>query len=151
VTGREPLEKAELASDVWRTIVDFFWASREQSAQVLQELNITPGHMKTLLLLDPLEPKPMGALAEAMSCDASNVTWLVDRLEERGLVERRMLETDRRVKTVRLTALGAKTKKSLLERLYEPPEALLALDRRDLESLKSSVSKLPVIESALGL
>ena len=57
---------------------------------------------------------------------------------------------DRRVKTVRLTALGAKTKRRLLERLYEPPQALLDLDRQDLESLKISVSKLPVVDSPLG-
>ena len=32
---------------------------------------------------------PMSELAEAMRCDNSNVTGIADRLEDRGLVERR--------------------------------------------------------------
>jgi DNA-binding MarR family transcriptional regulator len=63
----------------------------------------------------------MRALARAWACDASNVTWMVDRLESRGLVERRMLPSDRRVKTVALTPLGASTKAELFTRLNEPP------------------------------
>ena len=46
---------------------------------------------------------------------------MIDRLESRGLVERRMLPTDRRVKTVALTPLGATTKAELFTRLHEPP------------------------------
>ena len=48
----------------------------------------------------------MRALAEAWHCDASNVTWLVDQLESRHLVERQVSTTDRRVKTVVLTDAG---------------------------------------------
>jgi DNA-binding MarR family transcriptional regulator len=68
---------------------------------------------------------------------------MVDRLEQRGLVERRMQPTDRRVKAVVLTELGAKTKRQLLERLDHPPEELLALDRADLEALRAALEKLP--------
>ena len=49
----------------------------------------------------------MSTLADAWKCDASNVTWLVDRLEEHGLAERRPHPTDRRVRTVALTRKGA--------------------------------------------
>ena len=46
--------------------------------------------------------------------------------EERGLVERRPHATDRRVKTVALTGAGIDMKRKLEDRLYEPPDALLA-------------------------
>ena len=72
-----------------------------------------------------------------------NITWMVDRLEEKGLVERRTLPTDRRVKTIALTPLGEKTKAELIERLYEPPEDLIALPREDLEALRHVLRKLP--------
>jgi DNA-binding MarR family transcriptional regulator len=40
----------------------------------------------------------MSQLADEWLCDASNATWIVDRLEERGLAERETTPTDRRVK-----------------------------------------------------
>src|SRR4029453_18040920 len=46
--------------------------------------------------------------AEEWACDASNATWMVDRLEERGLAERRSSPTDRRGKLVGLLARGPK-------------------------------------------
>jgi len=109
---------------------------------VLQELGLTPGHMKALLMLEPGEPRPMGSLAQQFACDASTITWLVDRLEERGLVERGGLPADRRVKTVVLTALGVKTKADLERRLYEPPTELSSVDCRSLEALRDVLTTL---------
>ena len=85
----------------------------------------------------------MGVIADACNCDPSMATWLVDRLEERGLVARAMLLTDRRVKTVVLTTLGIKTKERLFAQMFEPPDELLTLDRRTLESLRRELAKLP--------
>lgn len=52
------------------------------------------------------EPLPMRDLADRLCCDASNVTGIVDRLEARGLVERRTVLGDRRVKHIVLTEAG---------------------------------------------
>lgn len=52
------------------------------------------------------EPLPMRDLADRLCCDASNVTGIVDRLESRGLVERRTAAGDRRVKHIVLTGAG---------------------------------------------
>lgn len=52
------------------------------------------------------QPLPMRELAQRLCCDASNVTGIVDRLEARGLVERRMAPDDRRVKHLVLTDAG---------------------------------------------
>ncbi len=100
------------------------------------------GHVKALLALDPDEPQAMGTLAQNFACDASTMTWLVDRLEEKGLVERRGLKNDRRVKTVALTPEGVKTKEELESRMYEPPEFILDLDRDVLESLHEVLGSL---------
>jgi DNA-binding MarR family transcriptional regulator len=51
-------------------------------------------------------PLPMRELASRLCCDASNVTGIVDRLEARGLVERRVAPGDRRVKHLVLTDAG---------------------------------------------
>jgi DNA-binding MarR family transcriptional regulator len=135
--------KQALAERAWRQMHGFFWMHRDEHLAALRELGLTPGHMKALFVLKLDEPRPMGALAEALSCDASTVTWLVDSLEERGIVERRPLPSDRRVKTVVLTPLGEKTKGELLERLYEPPGVLLELDTKQLEALDRALAVLP--------
>jgi MarR family transcriptional regulator, organic hydroperoxide resistance regulator len=141
-TGLESRQDV-LAGEAWRRLYDFFWQHRDEHLGMLREMRLTPGHMKALFVLDVEEPRPMGALAESLCCDASTVTWLVDSLEERGIVERRPLATDRRVKTVVLTSSGAKTKAELLERIYQPPELLRALAVEDLEALTRVLAKLP--------
>jgi DNA-binding MarR family transcriptional regulator len=138
-----PQTAAELAAEVWRKVFELFWTRQPQLMTMAQEIGLTPGHMKALFELRPELPRSMGALAEALHCDASNATWLVDRLEERGLVERRPLPGDRRVKTVVLTDLGVKTRAHLIERMYEPPEDLLLLDRASLEAMRDALSQLP--------
>ena len=148
-----PASKATIAADVWRDLFSFFWSSGSRNAMVVasQELGVTPGHVKALLELEPGQARPMRALADSLHCDASNATWLVDRLEEQGLVERGSVPTDRRVKTVVLTPLGVKTRDSVIERLHEPPEDLLALDREDLEELRAALAKLPKSEPPFGV
>lgn len=134
--------KKATAAEVWRLLLQSSMTQFERSSGILQQLGLTPGHMKALLMLEPEEPRSMGSLAQQFACDASTITWLVDRLEERGLVERGGLPSDRRVKTVALTPLGAKTKIKLEAKLYEPPPELLDLDVEALEQLQSALGKL---------
>ena len=141
-----PDEPHDLAAEVWQALSGWFMRHRERVHGHLQELGLSFGDMRALLVLDAHNPRPMGALAEAWACDASNATWMVDRLEQRGLVERRMLPSDRRVKAVVLTAAGATTKADLQARLAQPPPDLLALGRADLEALRGALAKLPAGE-----
>jgi len=103
---------------------------------------MTPAHYRALSMLDPDEPRPMKAMADALACDPSMATWLVDRLEERGLVERRTPPNDRRVKTIVLTALGIKTRQTLRDSFWHPPQELVDLDIQTLEALNAALKKL---------
>ena len=132
-----------LTAEVWRRLLGFVMKHHQENFHVLGELGLTPGDMKALFALDRHEPRPMRALAAGWACDASNVTWMVDRLEERGLVERRTSTADRRVKTVVLTAEGEATKATLIERFQRPPDEFRDLSRRDLEGLRALLAQLP--------
>jgi len=134
--------KKAVAAETWRLVLECSMAQVGRASGILHRLGLTPGHMKLLMQLDRDEGRAMGTLAHSFRCDASTMTWLVDRLEERGLVERRMLPTDRRVKAVALTPLGVETKTELAKRLYEPPPELLSLDRDALERLKGALTKI---------
>jgi DNA-binding MarR family transcriptional regulator len=52
------------------------------------------------------EPHGMGALAEELGCDASNITQIVARLEALGLLTRELNPQDRRARLVARTARG---------------------------------------------
>jgi DNA-binding MarR family transcriptional regulator len=143
--ARRPASKQALAAEVWKLMADFAAANFRSNAQtqLMSEIGLTPAHYRALSSLDPDEPRPMRALADTLCCDASMATWLVDRLEERGLVERRTPPSDRRVKTIVLTPLGIRTRQRLRESFYEPPAALLDLDLSALELLRGELLKLP--------
>jgi DNA-binding MarR family transcriptional regulator len=58
------------------------------------------------LLCAAMAPAAVGDLAQALRCDRSNVSHLVDRAAARGLVNRRIGDEDGRVTVVTLTAEG---------------------------------------------
>ena len=93
-------ELDELVALLFRLTGDLRQRFSERAAQL--ELSF-PQAMALRELGDPL---PMRDLAERLCCDASNVTGIVDRLEARGLVERRTAPDDRRVKHLVLTDDG---------------------------------------------
>jgi DNA-binding MarR family transcriptional regulator len=136
-------DKTALAREVQGLLIGFLFGRRDLHLKLLQELGLTPGHMKALFELDAEVAVPMGALADTLVCDASSATWMVDRLEERGLVERRPHPKDRRVKTVVLTPAGVRLKAQLIGRLHDPVPELEALDVDALEQLRDALRRLP--------
>ena len=84
----------------------------------------------------------MRVLAEEWGTDASNATWVVDRLERKGLAERRTPPEDRRVKLVRLTPRGAEVRDEILRAFYEPPAEMSKLDDAELRELARLLGKL---------
>ncbi len=63
-------------------------------------------HLHVLSLLEADGPLSMTHLAEALDVSVASVTGIVDRLEQRGFVERRRGQGDRRVILVQRTAAG---------------------------------------------
>jgi DNA-binding MarR family transcriptional regulator len=150
VSDKRTGTKAAIAAQAWSALLDLTIGQRNRFFGILQEFGLTPGDLRALSALDRETPRPMRTLARAWACDASNVTWMVDRLERRGLVERQTPASDRRVKTVALTPLGASTKAELFTRLHEPPADFLALDRATLQALRDALARLPASLGATG-
>jgi DNA-binding MarR family transcriptional regulator len=123
------------ATEAWRLMTAVMMARKQQFPQIAASFKLNPGALHALLTLDPDEPQSMSALAGGWGCDASNVTWLVDRLEENGLVERRPHPTDRRVRTVALTPKGVEVRAQVETMIYEAPAAIAALSPADLQEL----------------
>jgi DNA-binding MarR family transcriptional regulator len=135
-------ERAALAEEAWASMLDFFSATASQRTDALAELGLSVNDSRALTTLDADRGRPMGALAETWSCDASTATWIVDRLERRGLVARFAEERDRRLRLVVLTAAGVAVRDEMLRRMYRPPAELLSLSTAELAGLREGVARL---------
>jgi DNA-binding MarR family transcriptional regulator len=129
--------------DAWRLLHEIFFVGtvRDRLRDAGTTMGVSPSLMKALFFLEPDESVRMGDLAEHLSCDASYVTNLADMLEERGLAERRPHPTDRRVKTLVLSAAGVAAKQQMFDLIYEPPPALDVLDAAEQRELRDLLRK----------
>jgi len=105
------------ACRAWQLLMKFFFAQRGHLPASGAEFDLSPIQCHVLHLIEPGRPLPMSRLADTLSCDASNVTGLVDRLESRGLVRRQPSPQDRRVKVLHLTPTGARLRTELLRQM----------------------------------
>lgn len=85
-------------------------------------------------------PMTMRELAERMSCEPSNATFVIDRLEKQGLLERHPHPTDRRAKRLVLTAKGLALRERLLELLVQE-SPLSGLSQREQDALRDLLSR----------
>jgi MarR family transcriptional regulator, organic hydroperoxide resistance regulator len=103
------------------------------------EFELSPPQFWTIRHLN--EPRTMSQLAGTLLCDNSNVTGIVDRLEERGLVERRPSPGDRRVKLIVLTPAGERLRRKVEKVMGEPPAWLAGLGASDQRSLRDILAR----------
>jgi DNA-binding MarR family transcriptional regulator len=89
-----------------RALFDMFGAMREIWMSMLDDVDLSPILVVTLQMIET--PQPLRVLADLHRCDASNMTGIADRLEERGLAKRMPDPNDRRVKLLVLTKAGEK-------------------------------------------
>lgn len=107
------------------------------------ELNMSTPQLKALLLISEEEGIRMRALARKLGGSFSNATVLVDRLVDRGLVERRADPQDRRVVLVRSTGEGRRLIEQLVTSWQILSAPLLeALAPQDLSTVRAALSAL---------
>ena len=123
---------------------ELFVQQKPRHIAIAAEFDLSPMQAFALRLIEPGTPLAMSVLAEALHCDASNVTGIVDRLEVRGLITRRGADHDRRMKMLVVTEKGAALRERLLERISEPPPPIAALSAADQRSLRD------ILRRALG-
>ncbi|MCZ0970587.1 MarR family transcriptional regulator [Streptomyces albulus] len=85
-------------------------------------------------------PLTMRELAERMSCEPSNATFVVDKLEKQQLIERRPHPTDRRAKQLVLTPQGIELRARLLA-LLEAESPLAGLDEEERSTLQGLLAR----------
>lgn len=102
--------------------------------------DLTPVQAKVLLSLS--EPVPTGSLADVLCCDPSNITGVVDRLVEGGLLSRTEDRSDRRVKMVTTTAAGRRARESFVAELFGDVPGMSELSRTQVAELRHVLERL---------
>jgi DNA-binding MarR family transcriptional regulator len=140
-----------------RIIADFKSAMAELrciGSERLLRMGVSMSQLHVMSMLDRHGDMPMSRLAEMIDISLSNATGLVDRMEERGFVERLRVPDDRRVVLVRLTdggrkliddveVLRAETLRTVLDRLDPDQLDGIARATSDLRDALAAVAAVP--------
>jgi MarR family 2-MHQ and catechol resistance regulon transcriptional repressor len=94
------------ALGVWVALARCYSTYSKAIAAKVQEYDLTVPQFGTLEALYHLGPLSLGDLAEKLLVTGGNVTYVMDRLESRGLVTRSRSPDDRRVVRAELTDQG---------------------------------------------
>jgi len=117
----------------------------QEFTRLLAPLDLAPADAGILRLVARSEGISQQALAAALNMHASRLVALIDDLESRGLLVRKVHATDRRLYSLALTAKGKETLLSIREVADEHNRLMCAaLTRAQTVTLQALLSKIAV-------
>lgn len=123
----------QMERDVCKLVHRFAQRLDVHARHVADQVGMTA--TQVIALRELSEPITARELSHRMACEASNATFVIDRLEGQGLVERRPHPGDRRAKQIVLTPEGERRRADVLERL-DAASPLTSLAPAEQESLR---------------
>ncbi|WP_433658138.1 MarR family winged helix-turn-helix transcriptional regulator [Nocardia sp. CA-128927] len=135
-----PTVDTELDRDVCKLVHQFTHRLDVHVRRVAEQLELTPSQVIALRELS--EPITARELATRMSCEPSNATFVLDRLEQQDLIRREPHPTDRRAKQIVLTPTGKRRRAAAVELLgtESPLGSLSATQQQALRDLLHAMS-----------
>src|SRR4051795_5654503 len=100
---------ADIVAQILEQLAPLVARQRKALVQAGCFRQISSTHLHVLYMLVSRDGTTMSRLADQLDVSMPNVTGIVERMVERGLVERARPEDDRRVVEVRITAAGRAT------------------------------------------
>jgi MarR family transcriptional regulator, 2-MHQ and catechol-resistance regulon repressor len=136
------------STSLWVRFLRFNLLSHKRLEEDLDKLGLTPPQFYVLATIGYAGGLPFGEIGAKMMVTVSNLTGIVDRLEEKKLVSRKRDENDRRVVHVVLTEKGAKLYKSTIP-LFEKSisQIFSSLDKPQQKELSALLRKLNQIHA----
>lgn len=135
-----------------RELVRCYQAFEVVSAAHIRTLGLTPPQFDIIATLGNTEGMRFKALGEKTLCTKGTLTGIVDRLADKGLVQRFACPHDGRSQIVRLTPAGeALFAKAFPAQLAHMDAALAALDTERMASLQQGLHDLRgILENRAG-
>lgn len=113
----------EIALRLWIALARCYLTFARAVSSKVTEYGLTPAQLGVMEALHHLGPLSLGDLAGKLLVTGGNVTYVMDRLEELGFVERQRSGEDRRVVRATLTDKG----RALVEEVF--PEHVVFIDQ----------------------
>jgi DNA-binding MarR family transcriptional regulator len=136
------MKKSHLPEDFYLSLTEFLLHAKQQIVGLSAEFGLSSMQALTLLLTGTSEPRPMNSFCKLYDCDASNITGIIDGLEQKGLVSRQPHPNDRRIKVIRLEPAGEKLRKTIAKRLSSQSDSLFnGLSTAEVEHLARLIQK----------
>ena len=137
------MNKSHFSNEFYYALVSFLLQAKQQVVAVSGEFGLTSIQALTLLNISKRNAHSMSELCRLYDCDASNITGIIDGLEQKGLVSRRPHPTDRRVKLIHLEDAGYELQQQLISRIAATSEHLFAgLSATEEQQLGKLIQKL---------
>ncbi len=136
-------------TSLWIRFLRFNLVSNKKLQDDLERLDLTSPQFYVLATIGYAGELPFGEIGEKMMVTVSNLTGIVDRLEEKRLVVRERDARDRRVVRVTLTDKGMKVYKNTIP-LFEKSisQFFSPLNKIQQKELASLLRKLIRVSSA---
>jgi len=134
---------SSFATSLWVRFLRFNLLSHKKLENDLAKVDLTPPQFYVLATIGYAGSLPFGEIGAKMMVTVSNLTGIVDRLEEKKLVTRKRDQNDRRVVHVLLTEKGTKLYKTTIP-LFETSVSQIfsTLDRAQQKELSALLRKL---------
>lgn len=128
---------------LWTVLAKAFDAVRAHAFAHIEHEGLTVGEFGVLDTLYHKGPMTLGELQHRVLVTSGGISYLTDRLAERGLARRRAYAADRRTKQVALTAKG----KQLMRRLFPAHTAVIrrALAGVDADTKRATLALLRTV------
>jgi len=136
-TGNISAKRDQLAGEAWGLLASLVYPP--PFLKIAREFDLRPSQFGALRALE--RPRTMGQLAQMLHCDNSNVTRIVDGLEDKALAVRKPSEVDRRINVVELSGQGEALLKRLRREVAKPPEWVKGLSEADQQALRDILQR----------
>ncbi len=129
----------QVALKLWVTLARAFNAVQQHAVADVRREGLSIGEFAVLELLYHRGQTLLGEIQKRILVSSGGITYLVDRLEQKGLVERRACLDDRRARYAALTREGSRLLRRIFprhaERIAEAVRGLNASEQRDATRL----------------
>jgi DNA-binding MarR family transcriptional regulator len=121
------LELRSPAEEISALLAALVPAIERRFQKVTTELGLSKAQAQLLAQLPLDQALSQREVSQRLHCAPSSVVGLIDSLEQRGWLTRRVDRADRRINALVLTPAGRDARERLLQQLLEPPEAIRRL------------------------
>lgn len=103
---KEVKAPSDLGDQVFNSLVRLFWGARQHNQALQRSHGVTAAQLSALRVLERHGDLTHSELAGMLLLSGSTVSGMVDRLEKKGLIQRRRSSEDRRLVRVSLEEAG---------------------------------------------